>query len=203
MKDNILNPPFLLELSESIDLAVVSPANFAIYLGVSSPKGSAAVQQAILGMNPQQAYMTLLNHHVKEHGTDVNSALNLRSKLLNNRLKSIADIVDRELMKYNIPIPSHADTVIGQPLDLPTPPSDLPGNSGPRQRQVPPTTSMVRDPTSHDRQPVRPDTQPPNRPVDCVPHPSPPDHDKLPTHRFFAAIVMVTLVTVGVYLFLY
>nr|XP_054754081.1 uncharacterized protein LOC129260007 [Lytechinus pictus] len=197
MEDDILNPRFLLELSESIDLAVVSPTNFAIYLGFSSSKGSAAVQQAIHRMNPQQAYMNLLNLHVKENGTNVNSALNLRSKLLNNRLKSIADNVDRELMKYNTPIPSHADTVIGQPLDLPTPPSDLPGNSGPRQRQVPPTTSMVRDSTS------RPDTQPLNRPVDSVPHPSPSDHDTLPTHRFFAAIVMVTLVIVGVYLFLY
>ncbi|XP_041465576.1 uncharacterized protein LOC121416161 [Lytechinus variegatus] len=197
--DDILSDNFLLKLAEKIDPSNVPPQNLSTHLGFSRAEGSRAAIEGNISLNQENAYHKIFTKYTMKHGRKEDSALKLTKMFLESDMKDCADLVKEKLKKFGIPVPSDEDLTVDQPVSLPTPPRDIPG---PRQRQVPPTTSMVRDPTSHDRQPVRTDTQPPNRPV-CVPHPSPPDHYKLPTHLFFAAIIMVTLVIVGVYSFLY
>eukprot|EP00057_Strongylocentrotus_purpuratus_P020064 XP_011674538.1 PREDICTED: uncharacterized protein LOC105443264 [Strongylocentrotus purpuratus] len=153
----ILNNGLLMEISKIIK--GVTPAQFSVFLGYEPAEGDQAQSMAFVQLSPKSAYESLLHKFVNEYGTDDTSALKLRLVLLKNKMVRCAKLIEEELVKKGIAVPSHAEAVIGQALSLPSPPTDPPGSETP----VAPT------PSEPNRQTRQPHGQPPDHPVQQPP----------------------------------
>eukprot|EP00057_Strongylocentrotus_purpuratus_P011542 XP_011666016.1 PREDICTED: uncharacterized protein LOC105439120 isoform X1 [Strongylocentrotus purpuratus] len=123
---DILTDRIVQKLSKLIDPGLLSPENFSVELGFSKADGNAAAIGAHLTMNQHGAFDKLLSKYVMKHGRQSESALNLRGLFLESGMKDCANFVKAELEKFNIPVPSDAETLVETPVSLPNPPCGTP-----------------------------------------------------------------------------
>eukprot|EP00057_Strongylocentrotus_purpuratus_P016277 XP_011670751.1 PREDICTED: uncharacterized protein LOC100888615 [Strongylocentrotus purpuratus] len=107
---DILTDEFMLKLSKKIDPQMVTAADFSIYLGLSRAEGGCAAIQANVVKNQREAFKDLLSEYVLRNGRKSASALKLRNKFRENGMKDYADVIEAELKKFNIPVPSDEDS---------------------------------------------------------------------------------------------
>ncbi|XP_054754083.2 uncharacterized protein LOC129260008 [Lytechinus pictus] len=124
---DILSDKFMLKLAKKIDPSHVPPQYLSTYLDFTGALGSDAAIVGNMTLNQGNAYQKIFGNYTMKHGRKEDSALKLTKMFLENDMKDCADLVKGELKKFGIPVPSDEELTVDQPVSLPTPPRDIPG----------------------------------------------------------------------------
>ncbi|XP_030833041.1 uncharacterized protein LOC105439121 [Strongylocentrotus purpuratus] len=127
LKDSdVLNDELFIKIASEIK--GVTPEQLSDYLGFKGLQGYNAKIVSSAQINPTSPYVKLLRQFVSnpDYGKDIESALKLRLVFLEKDMVPCAEIIEKALRNYGRNFPSRADTLIGLPSNLRSPPHHTP-----------------------------------------------------------------------------